>query len=169
MLLSRFDGWLVDRVAQPASERLSRFGTCFDLARLCGAGIYVLNAGSAAAGHHAGWLDLFLDILACGVPVVVAYQYLGTIKMVERLLSRHIANPIRHEPVMQGWRIFYSLLNLSAGATMLVRHSLEPGTSLFAVACLLWTPMLYLSACTPRPPSPAAREPFPAASVPQGA
>lgn len=146
--MNRFvpDAWLLDHVFQPASERLSRFGTCFDLARGCGYATMLFLAVGAVALYK-------VPISQSAGPLVLVAVLVGGclwgLGKVERRVKPGLANPLRC--VLLTARLMY--LFYAIRDCLGFSHHINPvGGTLWSLLDVLGLLAFYFASCSPMPP-----------------
>ena len=144
------DTLLLDRVFQPAADRLSIGTNCFGLARLALLAAVLLQTIVLAADLLI-FADPVMRALAGGITLLAfagADQARGMIARVERQTRTGVMNVRRI--TLRRQRMAWLAVSLGSGATALAR--LDGATICAGLASLSWLAVIYFVSCSPAPP-----------------
>lgn len=145
------DFLLLDRVFQPAVDRMAAWATCFDLARLCLITVIVLHT-VVLAWDLALLSDPLLLALVTGGTLIgyrAASQLLGTIARAERQSRPGTMNVQR--VLLRSFRLAWLGL-AAASAALLLSSALHPVDLCNVALSVSWLATAYFASCSPSPP-----------------
>jgi hypothetical protein len=145
------DFLLLDRVFQPAVDRMAAWATCFDLARLSLIAVIVLHTVVLAWDLALLSEPLLLALVTGGTLIGfrAASQLLGKIARAERQSRPGMMNIQR--VLLRSFRLAW-LGFAAASAALLLSSALRPVDLCNVALSVCWLATVYFASCSPSPP-----------------
>ena len=149
--INQFDAWLLDRVFQPALDRLPERPFGFDIGLSLQLGAVVLSAAAIVALIATGVIGVFTGFTNVLIWLFGVVFYVGNSRMRPLIRPGH-ANPLRL--MLQGMRpLSIPFLGYSVWIMATAPPIMTMALRFNALADLLYVVGLYVISCQPKPPA----------------
>ncbi len=145
------DGFLLDRVFQPAADRLAETASCFTMARLSLLGAVMLQT-IVLCGDLVLFADPVMRMLAGGITVLAFFGADRGRVLIARAERASRSGTLNVRRITLRWqRMAWLAIGLWSVATSCTKP--DAATLGLAVASLFWLATIYFVSCSPAPPT----------------